>query len=505
MINNISPSISLKYVSILFAILLSQFIPFHSSYCNEISILYWNNRQAHSLPETKIINGESVEAGGIATLAGMVDVIRSISPQTLTFVVGNALSGSAVAAKTSGLSEIELLNLIGIDAFTPGVRGFGFGVRPLLKSTKKAKFPILLGNCTYKYKKDISTLFTSDSLFEKNGVKVAVVGLIDDRFTELVAPDGIAGLSTFNPKIAAIDFIMDRRSSCDLLVALTYMGWHNDSLLAATVDGFDLIIGSGDYDTFDPPREVNGVVITQAGAYGHQLGRLVIDVDTAQNRIRSYNNEIMQVQKGAALPNEKVAQLVDKQRDKHLKELERDIGFLETDWEYSADGQSNLSQWVADMTRYIEPRAWASIIDNRDVQKGLKQGNISELNMWEICPFENILIVFRITGTELMDMVQNQLNKDQLNYTWGGIKLKADGKKIISLTIKDEMVSANSYYLVTTTGSVWERLESSFGIDPNDRPSFPLPGINQRDKLIEAVTNLRLVGSPLDDRWEVKK
>ncbi len=488
---------------ILFFISLSALIPVHVVNGNELSILYWNDRHANISSHSDVIDGDSVEVGSAATLTGMVKLLRAIDPEILTLIVGDELAGSAVAAKTKGLSEIRLLNEIGIDAFSPGPHCFDYGWKSLLTISKKADFPILLANAVYSIDRKVSPLLPSDTIFLRNGVRVAVAGLIDDKFNNTLNHELIAGLSVWDPASAAREFVSNRRENSDILIVLSCLGWKQDSLLATQVNGLDVIIGSSDLELFDPPREVNGVVITQAGGYGQWLGQLKFDIDTVNHKIVSFESHMLPVEKGAASADLKAVKLINKQK-KELKKLHNPIGLLETEWEYVSDGQSNTAQWIADMVRYIEPRSWASVIDNRDIRKGLKAGQILESDMWEICPYDNTLIVFRVVGAELKRMVKHKLKNPQPYMTWSNINLKAEGGEIISLTINGEPIREDNFYLMTTTGSMWRKLEQWLGIDPATRPNFTLPGVTQRGKMIEAVTNLKTINSPLDDRWDVQ-
>lgn len=498
---NLSHRFSLL-ILLLFAVL-AVLTPLQTAHCNELSIIYWSDRHANVTPHSAIVNGEPAEVGSATTLSGMLKLLRAVEPNALTLVVGDDLAGTAVAAKSRGLSEIKLLNLIGIDAFCPGPHCFDYGWKSLLTVAKKAKFPIVLSNSVFTVNRRVTPLFPPDTTFTRNGIKVAVAGVLGDKINSSINQELIAGLSVWDPRSAAQEFITTRRKSSDILVLLSSLGWKQDSLLATQLTGVDVIIGSTDFKVFDPPREVNGVIIAQTGAYGEWLGKLHFDVDTVNHKINGFTSHMLSVDKNAAVPNEKVTKLIKKQ-EKILRDLDTPIGLLETEWDYNPNGQSNTAQWIADMVRYIEPRSWAAVIENSDVRSGLKPGQILESDMWDICPYDNGLIVFRAVGSEIKRMVKRSMDSSQPRLTWSRIQVKAENGEIKSLLINDEPILDNNFYLMTTTGSLWRKIDRLLGIEPTTRPYFMLPGVTQREIMIEAVTNLKTINAPLDDRWDVK-
>jgi 5'-nucleotidase len=472
----------------------------------DVTLLYWSDRHSHNLPDRALIGGDSVAVGGAANLAGIVNLIRTGSPRPLVLVAGDEFTGTPISSITKGASEVRVLNQLAVNAFTPGNHEFDHGWQSLKTVMTDARFPVLLANV--RMETGGGWLFPSDTVLDDGGVKVGVIGLIFPSFTQSVIRDGVMGLTATDPASAAADFVSRRQESCDLLVALTHIGWDGDSALAAAVPGLDVIIGGHSHTPIDPPRVVNGVVICQSGPYGWALGRLTLDVDTVANDLRSWRGELLRVDPSYAPPDRKMKALV-KDMEKDVRKLDRKIGTLQTDWVNRRGQPSNLAQWAVDamLTQArakISDRINIAVINEGNLRKSMPRGPIRERDIWEICPFENPMLVFQVSGEELIQAVQKQLVAPREFLTWSGLEMQADSGRIVSLKANGYPVEPASEYTVAATGYIWQQIDSYLGLAQDDRPIFYLPGIMQRQLLIDAVLAQKVISTPTDERWDVR-
>ena len=494
---------------VLFLSFISSFIPFYSAFGTDVTFLYWSDRCARNLPEIRADGDGTMEVGGTALLSGMINELRAEYNRTITLVAGDELQGTALSLVTNGLSEISILNSIGIDAYVPGRREFEYGWTSLLNITEQAEFPILAANITLTFDGNRRHWFPSDTVHNLDGVKVAVIGLVDDDLDRAYFLDQTVRMTSLEVTKIIRNFVGRRRDSCDVMVAVTNLGWNRDSLLATKIDGLDVIIGSGDRTAFDPPREVNGVVIVQGGAYGRVLGRLTVSVNAVTREITGYEGELLHVEEGAVTPNNDITKLISRLDRKHLRHLDQQIGTLQSDWDLRTNRQCNLAQWTADVIRQTEPRAWAVVINNDDLKSGLRQGPITERNIWDICPYDVPIIVFRATGGEIERMVLRQLSHPEPFFTWSGLRVEieeGEGDSLFMTTsIRGEAIIRDQYYLISTTSSVWNNLQAYCGLNPQTHTSFVLPDVNQRELMINMVKTQRIIDTTLDDRWIIRR
>ncbi len=468
----------------------------------EVTFLYWSDRHSLNLTRHEVVGDDTITTGGAAVLSGMVNKLRTDDSRTLVMVAGGEFGGSPVSLLTHGLSQVKILNRIGIDAFLPGNNEFDHGWQSLLEVMGEAEFQVLLSNVVRS--DNFENLFPPDTVFHLPDVVVGVAGLIYPNFKSSVIRDGIIGIEEIDPIAAVNDFIEKRRETCDLLIVMTYFGWEMDSILAAEVDGLDIIIGGRAEEPLDPPRKVNGTIIVQSGANGQRLGRLVVDVDTSRGGVIGFRNSLLRIVPDAAEPDEKLEKFVHKLEKKHTRHLEENIGVLQTNWNFEIDKPTNLTQFVADVMRSVSPLSQLAVLSNGSLIKGLSRGPIRELDIWEICPYDYPIVVFQISGMELKGIISRQLSSTGEFLTWSGLKVIARGGEIISLRVNDSPVDDFDEFAVLTTGYLWGNLGDYLAIGSVNRPRFYLPETNLRNEIIEAVKTLKIISFDLDDRWKIE-
>lgn len=481
-----------------FIYILLLLFPFTSS-AVELKIAYWSDFHSRNLPSELEINDKLTQLGGIGLLAGMIDSLKSDANQMLLISSGDELTGSATATVSKGKSQVKLLNKLGLDFMVPGSRDFYYGWKTLKKTLHKAEFKVVLANVMELSSK--TTIFPPHAVIRKNGIDIAVSGLIKADFTKVVNRDGILGLDIINPDIEAERFVTTFRDSVDLTILVSHLGWVGDSSLASKTSGIDVIIGGYDHITLNSPRVINRTVIVQAGAFGKNLGFLALDVDTTGAGIVNFEGKIIRLLPGMLQPPKKISKLAYDIEKKYTRKLTRKIGYLETDWNSSKYEQCNLAQWTAGAIHSIAPSSSLALINNGILGKGLKRGDITEKDIWEIFPEDNPIVVFQISGTELVKGIEMQISGEGEILTWSGLTLAASDDMISSLKVKGYPVTPLDEFSVITTGFVWDHINAYLGIKySRNRPSFYIPG-NFRDFILEAIENQKVISTPLDSRW----
>jgi 5'-nucleotidase/UDP-sugar diphosphatase len=469
----------------------------------EVTFLFWSDRFSQDFPVHTIVDNRETLVGGAGALAGMIDSLRRDNPNTLVLVAGGEFSGAPVSALTKGRSQVEILNRLGIDAMVPGEHEFDYGWKSLQEVMRGAKFKVLLANVM-----DVqsgSPLFESDTVMELSDARVGIIGLIDPEFKNAVMHEGVLDIEGFKPVAYAAEFVSRRREDCDLLVALSYLGWAADSALAAEVKGLDIIISGKGGESLTEPRVINDVLIVRARPYGRQLGVLKVTVDTEKGGVFTYEGELLPVAPGSSPLDAKLDKFARKLEKKHTRVLDRKIGTLNTDWTLETDEPCNLAQWVADRMLEDTPLAALAVINAGSLRQGLPRGPISEKDIWEICPYDYPIVIFQIAGSEMIGILKRQISGRDEFITWSGLKLWAENGELRDVFIGGNPLNWREDYAVVATGFFWDNLDKYLHLSREGRPSFYLPGANQREILIKAVENQRIISSPLDDRWSVKQ
>jgi 2',3'-cyclic-nucleotide 2'-phosphodiesterase / 3'-nucleotidase / 5'-nucleotidase len=216
--------------------------------------------------------------------------------------LGYAADGTALTADLQMNPLIKAFNSMNYDAMDLGNHEFNFGSE-IFKTLKQANFPILGANVSDTGAYGLEEVGVQPYITKTIGpeaIKVAILGITNHRVPNYELPSNIPGLSFSDPIAKAQELSNSLRSSNDVVIALTHIGFTEDpksvevdknvdTNMAKTVTGLDAIIGShshtnpatgfGEYkylpsivaDPNDKP-----VIIGQAYRYNNTLGEVVL-------------------------------------------------------------------------------------------------------------------------------------------------------------------------------------------------------------------------------------
>jgi len=166
---------------------------------------------------------------------------------------------------------IQSYNEMGYDVVNVGEKDLMMGLKFLLDITQKSKFPFISSNVVDK--KSQKGIFKPYVIKELAGLKIGVMGLIDDEFNPTLQ-ERDPGLSISEPISASKAITKSLREYCDLIVVLSQLGESKDKKLAKENREIDLILGGGGEVKRTVAERINGVPIYRLEPRGGYLGRL---------------------------------------------------------------------------------------------------------------------------------------------------------------------------------------------------------------------------------------
>lgn len=237
-----------------------------------------------------------------AYIAGYLQKLRSEIPETLVLDAGDDYEKGAIAElRSNGESTRKMIQALPIDVRTIGNHDFAYGEQAVLKDVRASAHPVLAANVRHLGLADDAQPFRSFVRIDVGCVKVGVVGLVtqnydaDDRPTK----KPFAGVFEQSDKYTAIleRELKAHRAEVDVMIALTHLGYWEDTLLAtnASAKGLDLVVGAHTEDVLRQPmaaQRADGsrAWVMQAGHYGRTIGRadVVFDPKTKKVTIERY-------------------------------------------------------------------------------------------------------------------------------------------------------------------------------------------------------------------------
>ncbi|MCP4548301.1 MAG: bifunctional metallophosphatase/5'-nucleotidase [bacterium] len=205
--------------------------------------------------------------GGCARLAYRINEIRNRDKERfLYFDTGDLFQGTPFYNFYRGALGLEILERMGCDALALGNHELDDGSLNLLRMSLSIPFPVLCGNLSYP---DGAPLLPSSTLFEINGLRIAVLGLISGSMPELAGECSSGALLTTPPAAALTEWLAGEDvANSDLQILLSHCGLDEDRGLAQV----PLILGGHSHSFMSEPEMVGETAIIHSGCYGYRLG-----------------------------------------------------------------------------------------------------------------------------------------------------------------------------------------------------------------------------------------
>lgn len=261
--------------------------------------------------------------GGIDRIATVLKHIRSERPDNTLFLDGgDTWQGSYTSLKTNGADMVEVMNALKPDAMT-GHWEFTLGADRVKELVDELPFPFLGSNIFDNEWQEPA--FEAVKMFERGGVKIAVIGQAFP-YTPIANPRWMIPNWSFGIREEEIRKHVDaaRAKGAELVVLLSHNGFDVDRKLASQVDGIDVILCGHTHDALPAPFKVGNTLLVASGSSGKFLSRL--DLDVQNGRLKDFRFRLIPIFSDVITPDVEVAALVEKVRKPYESELKRVVG-----------------------------------------------------------------------------------------------------------------------------------------------------------------------------------
>ncbi len=332
-------------------------------------------------------------------LAYIVDSLHAIYPDMLLVGAGDNQTGNPVNDQypEKGLPMIELMNAVGFDLSTVGNHEFDSRPEGFSNLTHKANFDFICANMSMNDSLNM-TVYPYKIITLPNRLKLAFLGLLQINQNGIpdTHPDNVRGFTFRSPFETAPEYLYLKDQS-DIFIALTHLGFENDVQLAETMPaGINLIIGGHSHTKVEKEQIHNGILITQAEnklKYGTLIKLTIKNDGTLQK-----NMELIDI-KNSKNEEASIRAMVDEYNDNPaLKEV---ISTATDDF----SSVEELGYLMADAQRDAA-KADIALVNPGGVRiDHLAKGPITVMNVYQLDPFGNELVVTKLTGNEIHSLM----------------------------------------------------------------------------------------------------
>jgi len=348
------------------------------------------------------------KAGGMDRLAGLIRAHQARERCTLVLFAGDLISPSVESSIFKGAQLIEGLNLLGVDAATPGNHEFDYGPAELQKRIAESTFPWVVANAFTTGVRP----FPGTRMYvirDVCGTPVGIFGLLTPETETASSP----GHTWFGDPVAVARVLVPimQRAGARRIIGLTHLRVEEDEALLRAVPSVDLIIGGHEHDPLT--RTVGGRLVAKAGSDARWLGvtRLPLaGAPAATHTLLTVDEKI------AADPA--MAALVKRYAEQFSRDMDVVIGETQTalDARNSAVRQQEaaLGNYIADVMRQVAS-ADVAITNGGGIRTNalFPAGPVRRRDVFAWLPFGNIVVKVALNGAALRQALENGVSQWQ--------------------------------------------------------------------------------------------
>lgn len=421
-------------------------------YPESIILLHSNDTHGIFKPYKIRIKDSEKWVGGMETASHYINEIKSEEENVLLIDLGDIMTGTLAAEieyrGVAGGAMIEFLNRLNYDIWCYGNHDFDKGQPHVLELSRLAKFPTVMANIVYK---ENGKLFPAEPyhIFEIGGLKVGVIAVMWETFLIEVLKEKIKGLDILPiiPVLQAYIPLLDKQT--DLIVVLVH-GWFDEGLrVAKNVAGIDVVLVASEDGKFE---DVNGVLVKSTRGHQRTLGFLRLEVEN--DKVKSYEEKLIWLWPDLDLKQStEVSALVEEVDASIKKEYTKVIGEAKVELplrNYSikdAPVENALGNWITDVMRW-KTGAQIGLHNDGGIRSDIKAGPITKADIFNVCPFYNTLVVIKLTGKQLKDALEYDVERGWDRLQVSGLKYKYYPKESKTYGERVDYVEINGEVLV---------------------------------------------------------
>ncbi|WP_218753870.1 bifunctional UDP-sugar hydrolase/5'-nucleotidase UshA [Vibrio parahaemolyticus] len=443
-------------------------------------------------------HGEYGMAARKTLIDDLRDEIQAEGGSVLLLSGGDINTGVPESDLQDAEPDFKGMSKIGYDAMALGNHEFDNPLDVLFKQQDWANFPMLSANIYDK--KTGKRLFQPYAMFNKQGIKIAVIGLTTEDTAKLGNPEFIGQVDFRDPKAEAKELIAElkKTENPDLIFAVTHMGHYENGNRGINAPGdvalarylnegdLDMIVGGHSQEpvcmegpnvikkNFKPgdecqPDQQNGTYIVQAHEWGKYVGRADYEFRNGELSMVSYDLIPVNLKKKINVDGQSQRVFVQDEitQDKAMLDFLRPFqekgqsqlnvkiaesnGKLEGDRDVVRFQQTNLGRLIA--TAHMErAKADFAVMNSGGVRDSIEAGEITYKDVLTVQPFGNMVSYVDMSGQEVLDYLNIVATKpvDSGAYAqFAGISMRIENDKVINVFIGNKQLRLDGRYRFT--------------------------------------------------------
>jgi 2',3'-cyclic-nucleotide 2'-phosphodiesterase/3'-nucleotidase/5'-nucleotidase len=392
---------------------------------------------------------------GMARVATVVNDVRTAvgAANVLLVDAGDEMQGSLLSNAQKGAPTIATYNAMGYAAATFGNHEFDWGQANLVTRTGEAAYPYVTANIVKNDTGNCATAGWTKPDFAKgpyevvtvNGVKVAFVGVTTTETPTITVSTATEGLCFKDPADSILHYYTEIKAAADVIVVLSHLGYpdggygygipvYGDQTLAAKLNTAgkpaNLIIGGHSHTNLAAATVVGTTPVVQAYYNGRNVGRADFTFDPATKAVTVAWQRLAVSTSGAEDPAIKAVINTYATDPAYLALVNTPVGYSSVDLPRSGGSVDNMMGTFIDDAIYsylntdAEPANDIDVFFNNaggirtdwcwDGAKWVNTGCVAGThapglltygNMFTVLPFGNATVVGKMTGAQILEVL----------------------------------------------------------------------------------------------------
>ncbi len=369
--------------------------------------------------------------GGYARIRTALDQMRSSAAGSVfTVDGGDTFQGSAIAAWTQGDAIVAPFNALHIDVGTPGNWEVVYGPQIFRKLMHAVTERVVCYN--FHDKTTGTRIFPPGVVLERDGVRVAFVGMTDPTTTVRQNPAFVVGLDTTRVE-GLRQYVQKLKQSekPDLTVLVNHTGLAPSVQIAQDIPEFDVILSGHTHERVYKPLFVGKTIVVEPGSMGSFIGELDLKIENGAVTHSDYH--FVAVEESQFAANREVKALIDEKEAPFAKRLHQVVGQTTEPLMRYDVLESPMDNLIADVVRDTA-HADVGFTNGFRFSPPLPAGPITEMDLWNMLPMDARMKVGKVTGAQMNAYLEHEMelvfSRDPFTLS-GGWGPRPSGMKVI--------------------------------------------------------------------------
>jgi 5'-nucleotidase/UDP-sugar diphosphatase len=361
------------------------------------------------------IQTAAAEDGNFPRLVTLIEQRRAAADGPVVVVGGGDQVGPhALGPISQWRAPVDVLNLVSPDADVIGNHEFDYGFEGVSEFTPESAFPWLATNLVDDSTGEAFDGTESYEIIERGGVRVGIIGLIDEGATYGKTNIDFAARGTtvedYTETGPAAARTLKEEEDVDAVVALAHTGVPDAQALAKADADDDIDVAVvGDDEIEYPPQETSGTVVTEAVARATHLSELKLTIDGGE--VTDWEGRLIDVTEDITKDPDASAIINDYREEAKLDTVIATTKTpLDARFATNYHRESNYGNLVTDAMR-ARTGADVAITNAGGIRSNAVYGpgEITGGDVFNTLPFANTLVSLELTGAELIEALARQV------------------------------------------------------------------------------------------------